>query len=268
MNRFRTALLATALGCMLTAPAVAADANTTGTLIYYDAVGNETLDPAEPQAGSSFTQVRERIRRGTGKIRLSGTDYLYYALLDEIIDKYFPILDKLNHQLVTLEDEIMTGTSNSETKNVIQSVHHTKSDLLHLHKNIWPVSDIITMIIREDTSLITKPTRGFLRDCYDHAMQANELTQFYRDTSSGLLNTFLAYEGHKTNDIVKTLTIISAIFIPLNFIAGIYGMNFDPAKSPFNMPEIEWAYGYPFVLGLMLSVAVFMMVRFKKRGWF
>lgn len=222
----------------------------------------------EEKPGSSFTQVRERIRRGTGKIRLSGTDYLYYALLDEIIDKYFPILDKLNQQLVGLEDEIMIGTTNAQTTNVIQSVHHTKSDLLNLHKNIWPVADIINMIIREDTPLITKPTRGFMRDCYDHAMQANELTQFYRDTASGLLNTFLAYEGHKTNDIVKTLTIISAIFIPLNFIAGVYGMNFDPHKSPFNMPEIEWAYGYPFVLSLMLSVAIFMMIRFKKRGWF
>lgn len=221
----------------------------------------------EEKPGSSFTQVRERIRRGTGKIRHAGTDYLYYALLDEVIDKYFPILDKLNHQLVTLEDEIMTNAVDSKSTDVIPSIHHTKSDLLLMHKTIWPVSDIISMIIREETPLITKATRGFLRDCYDHSMQANELTQFYRDTASGLLNTFLAYEGHKTNDIVKTLTIISAIFIPLNFIAGIYGMNFDPAKSPYNMPEVEWMYGYPFVLGLMGAVALFMMVRFKKRGW-
>ena len=220
----------------------------------------------EEKPGSSFTQVRERIRRGTGKIRLSGTDYLYYALMDEVIDRYFPILDKLNHQLLTLEDSIMTDET-VQSRETIQRIHHTKSDLLLLHKTVWPVSDIVNMIMREETPLITKATRGFMRDCLDHAMQANELTQFYRDTASGLLNTFLAYEGHKTNDIVKTLTIISAIFIPLNFIAGIYGMNFDPTRSVFNMPELEWAYGYPFALSLMLAVAVFMMLRFKKRGW-
>ncbi len=221
----------------------------------------------EEKPGSSFTQVRERIRRGTGKIRYSGTDYLYYALLDEVIDRYFPILDKLNHQLVTLEDEIMTNEVTMQSKDVIQSIHHTKSDLLLLHKTILPVSDIVSMIMRDESPLITKAVRGFMRDCYDHSMQANELTQFYRDTAFGLLNTFLAYEGHKTNDIVKTLTIISAIFIPLNFIAGIYGMNFDPSVSRFNMPELEWMYGYPFALFLMLMVALFMMIRFKKRGW-
>jgi len=221
----------------------------------------------EEKPGSSFKQVRERIRRGTGKIRAAGTDYLYYALLDETIDRYFPILDKLNHQLTTLEDEIMMNEQRSQTKDVINNIHHAKSDLLLLHKAVWPVSDIISMLMREDSPLITKTTRGFLRDCYDHAMQANELVQFYRDTASGLLNTFLAYEGHKTNDIVKTLTIISAIFIPLNFIAGIYGMNFDPGHSPFNMPELDWKYGYPFALGLMLMVALFMLLRFRKKGW-
>lgn len=221
----------------------------------------------EEKPGSSFGQVRERIRRGTGKIRLSGTDYLYYALLDEVIDKYFPILDRLNHQLATIEEEIMTGDQHARDKETIQQIHHAKSDLLLLYRTIWPVSDIISMIMREETPLITKATRGFLRDCYDHSMQANELTQFYRDTASGLLNTFLAYEGHKTNEIVKVLTMVSAIFIPLNFIAGIYGMNFDTEVSPLNMPELEWYFGYPFAMGLMLLVGVGMLVFFKRRGW-
>ncbi len=220
----------------------------------------------EEKPGSSFTQVRERIRRGTGKIRASGTDYLYYALLDEVIDKYFPILDNLNQQLMSLEDEIMTNKS-KQAQDVIQSVHHAKSDLLLMYKAIWPVSDIISMIMREDSPMVTKAVRGYLRDCYDHSIQANELAQFYRDTAAGLLNTFLAYEGHKTNDIVKTLTVISAIFIPLNFIASLYGMNFDPQKSPFNMPELEWTYGYPFVISLMVGTVVFMLMRFKRRGW-
>lgn len=220
----------------------------------------------EEKPAASFTQVRERIRRGTGKIRGSGTDYLYYALLDEVIDKYFPILENLNQQLIALEDQIMTGEL-KQTQDVIQSIHHAKSDLLLMYKAILPVTDIINLMMREDSPLMTKPVRGYLRDCYDHSIQANELAQFYRDTASGLLNTFLAYEGHKTNDIVKTLTVISAIFIPLNFIASIYGMNFDTQISPFNMPELEWAYGYPFALALMASVVIFMLVRFKRRGW-
>jgi magnesium transporter len=221
----------------------------------------------EEKPGRSFSQVRERIRRGTGKIRHSGTDYLYYALLDEVIDKYFPILDKINQQLSQIEDEIMTSSIHMRDKDPIYNIHHAKSDILLMHRTIWPISDIINMIIKEETPLITKPTRTFMRDCYDHSVQANELTQFYRDTASGLLNTFLAYENHKTNDIIKVLTLISAVFIPLNFIASIYGMNFDTQKSAFNMPELEWAYGYPFAWSIMLLVALWMLTFFKRRGW-
>lgn len=221
----------------------------------------------EEKPGSSFSHVRERIRRGTGRIRNLGTDYLYYALIDEVIDKYFPILDSINHRLALLEDAVVASGYGNQATDMIRQIHHTKSDLLLLHRTVWPVSDIINMLMREDTPLIAKSTRMFLRDCYDHAQQANELTQFYRDTASGLLNTFLAYEGHKTNEIVKVLTMISAVFIPLTFIAGVYGMNFDPKDSPFNMPEIEWYYGYPFALGLMLVTTLFMLFYFKRRGW-
>lgn len=222
----------------------------------------------EEKPGSSFNQVRERIRRGTGKIRLSGTDYLYYALLDEVIDKYFPILDRLNHSLTTIEDEIMmVNNTTMRDKDTIQQIHHTKSDLLLLHRMILPITDIVSLIIREESPLLTKVTRGFLRDCYDHSIQANELTQFYRDMASGLLNTFLALESHKANEIIKVLTLISAIFIPLTFIVGIYGMNFDVEKSPWNMPELEWHYGYPAIMTLMLLIAGGMILYFKNRGW-
>lgn len=211
----------------------------------------------EEKPGHSFEQVRERIRRGTGKIRLSGTDYLHYALLDEVIDKYFPILDRMNRQLAALEDSIVKTAG----KDVIEKIHHTKSDLLLLHRTIWPVSDIISMMMREDSPLITKPTRNYLKDCYDHSIQVNELAQFYRDTAMGLMNTFLAYEGHKTNEIIKILTMVSAVFIPLNFIAGVYGMNFH------HMPELDWKYGYLLALSLMVGVAVVMLGYFRRRGW-
>lgn len=221
----------------------------------------------EKPNSSSFVNVRERVRRGIGRIRACGTDYLYYALLDEVIDRYFPVLDSLNHQLTKIEDDIMSTSHNGNSNDVISQIHHTKSDLLLLHRTIWPVSDLIGMLMREETPLITKATRVFLRDCHDHSKQANELTQFYRDTASGLLNTFLAYEGHKTNEIFKVLTMVSLVFIPLNFIAGVYGMNFVHNDSPFNMPELSWYYGYPFALFLMLSTALFMLLYFKRRGW-
>ncbi len=212
----------------------------------------------------SFEQVRDRVRRGTGKIRYCGADYLYYALLDEVIDRYFPVLDRLNVTLSTIEEQIFASGARSESlpdQDTIQQIHHAKSDLLLLHRTIYPMSDIIGMLMREDSPLMTKSTRGFLRDCYDHSVQANELSQFYRDTASGLLNTFLAYEGHKTNEIVKVLTMVSAVFIPLNLIAGIYGMNFH------NMPELNWHYGYFFAVCLMLSVAFGMLVMFWRMGW-
>lgn len=221
----------------------------------------------EEKPERSFDYVRARVRRGTGKIRHAGTDYLYYALLDEVIDNYFPLLDKLNHHLVQIEDDIMTGSKQMQNKDAIQQIHVTKSDLLLLHRMIWPTGDIINTLIRQETPLITQATRGYMRDCYDHCVQANELTQFYRDTASGLLNTFLAYEGHKTNEIVKVLTMISAVFIPLTFISGLYGMNFHTQSSPYNMPELNWYYGYPFALGLMLAVVVGMLIFFRKRGW-
>lgn len=221
----------------------------------------------EKPNSSSFVNVRERIRRGIGKIRSYGTDYLYYALIDEVIDRYFPILNDLNQQLTKIEDDIMITGHNNHATNIIRQIHNTKSDLLLLHRTIWPVSDLIGMLMREESLLITKATRIFLRDCHDHSKQANELTQFYRDTASGLLNTFLAYEGHKTNEIFKVLTMVSAVFIPLTFIAGVYGMNFSHNESPFNMPELSWYYGYPFALFLMMLTALFMLFYFKKRGW-
>jgi magnesium transporter len=221
----------------------------------------------EKPNNSSFSNVRERIRRGIGRIRASGTDYLYYALIDEVIDRYFPILDSLNNQLTKIENEIISSGYSNNSYNTILEIHHSKSDLLLLHRTVWPVSDLINMLIREETPLITKATRIFLRDCLDHSKQASELTQFYRDTASGLLNTFLAYEGHKTNEIFKVLTMVSSVLIPLNFIAGVYGMNFASGVSPFNMPELSWYYGYPFALFLMLITALFMLLYFKHRGW-
>ena len=221
----------------------------------------------EEKMQCSFTGVRERVARGVGRIRHLGADYLFYALIDEVLDRYFPLLDHLNTVLAQTEDAIIEPKQHMRQGEIIEQIHHAKTDLMLLHRTVWPISDLVGAMLREDTPLISKPVRGYLRDCYDHAMQLSELTQFYRDTSTALMNTFLAYEGHKTNEIVKVLTMISAVFIPLNFIAGVYGMNFHPDSSPWNMPELKWYYGYPFALGLMMAVALFMLFYFRHKGW-
>ena len=138
---------------------------------------------------------------------------MFYALIDEVIDRYFPVLDQINALLGQMEEQIVTD--NGQSHELIQRIHNSKTDLLLLHRMVWPVADIVGTLMRDDSGFITKQTRTYLKDCHDHAVLANELSQFYRDTAGGLLNTFLAYEGHKTNEIVKVLTMISAVFIPL-----------------------------------------------------
>lgn len=216
----------------------------------------------QEKSSHRFEQVRRRVRQGTGKIRSNGTDYLFYALLDEVIDRYFPILDKLNEVLLGIEDRIFGNAEQSTDSDTIQQIHHTKTDLLVLHRIIWPMVDIINVLLREDTPLITKNTRGYLKDCYDHSQQGNDLSQFYRDTATGLLNTYLAYEGHKTNEIIKVLTMISAVFIPLTLVASIFGMNFEVSVLPWS-----WHYSFGATIGVMMLLAFFMIIYFSKKGW-
>lgn len=219
----------------------------------------------QEKSSKRFDQVRERVRRGTGRIRHFGADYLFYALLDEVIDRYFPILDKLNALLINIEDGIFseyTEAGPSEEKDTIRAIHNAKNDILILHRVIRPVIEMTNILMREDTNLITKATRGFLKDCYDHSQQASELAQFYRDTATGLLNTYLAYEGHKTNEIVKVLTMVSAVFIPLTLVASIFGMNFTQS-----FPAWESDYGFGFAIALMGILVVAMFALFRRMGW-
>ena len=219
----------------------------------------------QEKSSQRFEQVRKRLRIGSARIRSFGADYLFYALLDEVIDRYFPILDKLNATLLEIEDGIFseyTEAGSSGEQDTIRQIHHVKNDLLLLNRAIWPVIEMTNLLVREESDLITKPTRGFLKDCYDHSQQASELSQFYRDTAAGLLNTYLAYEGHKTNETVKVLTMISAVFIPLTLVASIFGMNFEHAY-----PAWDSDYGFLFALGLMGVLVAMMFGIFNRMGW-
>ena len=214
--------------------------------------------------GDSFEAVRQRIRKEGGQIRTMGSDYLVYALIDALVDEFFPVLEKHGEKIESLEDEVVLRPS----PQVLHEVHQIKRDLLVLRRAAWPERDLISAFQREESHLIQPETRVFLRDCYDHTVQVIDMIETYRDLASGLQEIYLSSISNRLNEVMKVLTIISTIFIPLNFIAGIYGMNFNPEASPLNMPELNWYFGYPFALGMMAIVALFLVRYFRKKGWF
>lgn len=211
--------------------------------------------------GDCFDAVRDRIRSGKGRIRGGGTAYLLYALIDAVVDSYYPMLERVGDGIDTLEEEILETPGRACT----MRVHELRRDLLVLRRAVWPLREILNDLMRdEDTERSLQP---YLRDCYDHVVELIDLIETYRDLAAGLMEVYVSIVGNKMNEIMKVLTIIATIFIPLSFIASVYGMNFDTSASPFNMPELSWRYGYVACLGLMLSVAITMLVWFRRRGW-
>lgn len=212
----------------------------------------------EGKPGDCLDPVRERIRKASGQIRHRGADYLAYALLDSIIDHYFPVLDSLGEELDRLDDELMNRPGEAS----ISSIHQFRSQLLVLRRSLRPHREAINQLTRDPHEQITDETRIFFRDCYDHTIQLGEAIDIYRESCSDLRDYHLATMSNRTNDVMKTLTIIATIFIPLGFIAGLYGMNFE------NMPELHTRYGYPMILTLMAAIAFGLVYWFKLKGWF
>lgn len=211
-----------------------------------------------------FGAVRERIRLGKGTIRKRGADYLAYALLDSIIDGFFPILEVYGENIEELEDEVVENP----TRQTLEKIHKVKRELLTLRRSIWPMRDAINSLIRESGDLISEDVRVYLRDCYDHTVQVLDMIETYRELASSLMDVYLSSVSNRMNEIMKVLTVISTIFIPLTFVAGIYGMNFNPEASPFNMPELNWYWGYPLCWAVMLAIAGCLILYFKRKGWF
>jgi magnesium transporter len=205
--------------------------------------------------------VRERLRQGRGGIRTAGADYLAYALLDAVIDGFFPVLEGLGEKLEELELEVTT-TSEARPK----QIHDLKRELLTVRRAIWPQRDLINSLLRDDSPHFSKETRLYLRDTYDHAVLVMDMIETFREIASGLMDLYLSAVSNRMNEIMKVLTIISTIFLPLTFIAGVYGMNFD-AGSPYNMPELHWRYGYPFALVLMVTSVLVLAYYYRRKGW-
>ncbi len=204
-----------------------------------------------------FDPIKERIQNAKGIIRKNKVDYLLYALIDIIVDHYFVVLEEMGEAIETLEDKVVFNPS----PDTVHLIHRLKRNLIELRRSIWPLREILNALSRGDSSLIHRKTLMYFKDVYDHAVQVIETIEEFRDTVSGILDIYLSSVSNRMNEIMKILTIMATIFIPLTFIAGIYGMNFK------YMPELNWRFGYSLVLIVMVIIAVGMIVYFRKKRW-
>jgi magnesium transporter len=239
-------------------------------MLYYDEKDNETkAEQVSMILGSKFVisfqeseedvfnPIRERIRNGKGRIRKMGTDYLAYCLIDVIVDNYFIILEKLGEKIEGIEEKLVTNP----TPETLQKIHNLKGEMIFLRKSVWPLRELINGLERGESTLIKESTGIYLRNIYDHTIQVIDTIETFRDTLSGMLDIYLSSISNKMSEVMKVLTIIATIFIPLTFIAGIYGMNFR------YMPELGWRWGYFTVLCVMLIIGSGMVIYVRKKKW-
>ena len=233
------------------------DENETKTEQISIILGNNFVISFQEREGDVFDHIRERLRNNKGRIRKLGADYLAYSLIDAIVDNYFIILEKLGEAIEEIEDKLVTNPS-SDT---LQTIHDLKREMIFLRKSVWPLREVINRLERSESPLINKSTYVYMRDVYDHTIQVIDAVETFRDLLSGMLDIYLSSISNRMNEVMKVLTVIATIFIPLTFVAGIYGMNFK------YMPELDQAWSYPTVLLLMLVVALLMVVYFRRKKW-
>ena len=208
--------------------------------------------------GDTFGAVRAAIRHGRGRTREAGADYLAYLLVDSVVDAYFPGIEWLSDRMAGLEQDAVSATATTEC---LLNIQHLRHDLLSLRRAVWPMREQVGVLMRDESGLVAPETRLFLRDAYDHAVQALELVESLRETATSVMEVYLSAQNQRLNEVMKVLTVMSTMFIPLTFIASIYGMNFQ------FMPELHWRYGYAFALGLMAATAGGLVIFFRRRGW-
>jgi magnesium transporter len=212
-----------------------------------------------------FKLVRKQLHSQSARIRSRKADYLLYCLLDVIIDEGFPVLEDFGEQIESLEEELLAQPD----KATLRKLHEIKRELLFLRHMLWPQRELLNRLIHDEDELLHKGTSIYLRDCYDHTVQIMDLLESYRDMIASMLDVYLSSISYRLNDVMRVLTVIATIFIPLTFIVGVYGMNFNTnTSSPWAMPELSWYYGYPLLWLIMLCVAVGMFVFFRRKGWF
>jgi magnesium transporter len=207
--------------------------------------------------GDVFDAVRERIRNSKGRVRQMGADYLAYSLIDAVVDNYFSILEWFGDKMDQMEEGLVTAP----TSEMLQTLHSLKREILFLKKSVWPLRELVNGLTRSESGLIASGTVIYLRDVYDHTIQVIDTVESLREMISGMRDTYLSSVSNRMNEVMKVLTIIATIFIPITFVAGIYGMNFE------FMPELRWPWGYFGALGVMGAIGLNMLIYFKRRGW-
>ena len=220
-------------------------------------IGSNYIISFQERVGDVFNPARERIRTGRARIRKSGSDYLAYSLIDAVVDNYFIILETIGDEIETLEAELLENPRPA----TLQAIYALKRKLISLRKSIWPLREVISSLERIDSSLIQQSTDMFFKDVYDHTIQIIDTIETFRDMVSGMLDTYLSSVSNRMNEVMKVLTIIATVFIPLTFIAGIYGMNFE------FMPELKWHWGYPVIWILMIVITIGMFFYFRGKRW-
>ena len=240
-------------------------------MLYYDESKNEieveqvslclgpnfVLSFQEEKGRDVFNPVRERIRNGKGRIKKMGADYLAYSLIDSVVDSYFLILEKLGERIETLEESVVSEPSQA----VLHDIHALKREMIFLRRSVWPLREVVSNLERGESPLIQESMHVYYRDVYDHTIRIIETIESFRDLLSGILDIYLSSISNRTNAVMKVLTIIATIFMPLTFLAGLYGMNFE------HMPELKWHWGYPALLLFMASIGISMLIYFKRKNW-
>ena len=218
---------------------------------------NTVISFQEPHSGDAFDIIRTRLRQNKGRVRRLGPDYLAYALMDAVVDCYFMAIEKIGDRIEDIEEDIIDA---SDKKSLLE-LYHLKREMIYLRKQVWPMRDMINNMIRSETILINPTSDIYLRDLSDHVTRIIDTVETYRDLLSGIMDIYLSTNANKMNEVMKVLTIMSSIFIPVTFIAGVYGMNFD------NMPELRTQNGYYITWGVMLSVIIGLLIYFKRKKW-
>jgi magnesium transporter len=237
-------------------------------MIYYDTeIRSEQLSVVliqgmvisfqEVLGGDAFDMIRTRIRQGKGRIRKMGADYLAYALLDAVVDCYFNILEKIGDRIELLEEEVV----DNPTRQTLEQIHHMKREMIFLRKAVWPMRELISNLERSETELIKSSTDIYLRDLHDHVIRVIDTVETFRDLLSGMMDIYLSSVSNRMNEIMKVLTIITTIFVPVTFIVGVYGMNFE------DMPELHSKWGYPVTMAVIVLTIISLLIYFRRRKW-
>ena len=225
--------------------------------------GNNFVISFQEKEGDVFSHVRDRLRKTIPRVRFMSAGYLAYALVDAIIDNYFLVLEAIGEKIESMEDELVKNPKMQD----LETIHDLKRKLIFIRKSIWPLREVIGGWDRLETNLIEDYTRAYLRDLYEHTIQVIDTVETFRDMVSGLLDIYLSSISNRMNEVMKVLTIIATIFIPLGFLAGVFGMNFDPSASPYNMPELGFRYGYMMFWILVILIGGGLFFFFKRKKW-